>query len=67
MWVQFLLEALNIGKKTFYYMNKEIIKTLYSQSIRSLIREANEMGVEGNKVITILSLNDQYVMVYYGE
>ena len=48
-------------------MNKEIIKALYSQSIRSLIREANEMGVEGNKVITILSLNDQYVMVYYGE
>lgn len=48
-------------------MNKEIIKTLYSPSIMSLIRKANEMGVEGSKVITILSLNDQYVMIYYGE
>lgn len=46
--------------------NKKI-KALYGQNITTLLFEANERGVPGNKVITILPLHEQYVMIYYGE
>ena len=47
-------------------MKKEI-NVLYAPTLSKLITYANNMGIEKDEIINILSMPEQYAMIYDGE
>lgn len=46
-------------------MKESNIKVLYAPSLSKLIQLTKLEGIQGNKVISVLPLQEQYAMIYY--
>ena len=42
-----------------------MLRFIYSTSLPHLLEEANSGGVLGDRVISILKMNDGYALIYY--
>lgn len=42
-----------------------MLRFIYSTSLPHLLEEANSEGVPGDRVISVLKMNDGYALIYY--